>query len=461
MRRPWISRFYGIAIYMYYRDHALPHFHAILGNDEAIFDIANGKSLPAAKQGSAMRFLLLTGFTLLTTLALRADDWPGFRGPGRDGKSAEKGLLTAWPKEGPPLVWKITNAGAGYSGPAIVGGKLYTMGQFEDGQYALCYDVADGKQLWKTRNGAPFANGYGDGPRSTPTVNGEVLFALGANGELQCLELATGTEKWKLNILEEFGGQNIGWGISESPLVDGDRVIVTPGGTGGTLAALYKSSGRPVWTSRDPAQNGAEQAAYASAQIVTAGELRQVVTFTSKGAYAARAQDGKFLWRYDQVGNSVANCSTPVFHAGKVLFSSGYGTGCALLDLKPDGTAAEVYFNKNLENHHGGYVLVDGHVYGFDDEILVCLDWATGKTKWKDRSVGKGSVTYADGKLYVLGEEGTLALVNASPAGYAEVSRFALPGRSDRNTWTYPVIINGRLYLRDQQTIFCYDIKAK
>jgi len=398
---------------------------------------------------------------ILTSLSLHADDWPGFRGLDRSGKSAEKGLLTAWPKEGPPLVWKVTDAGAGYSGLAVVGNRLYTLGQYDDGQYTLCFDLADGKKLWKTRNGNTYENGYGNGPRSTPTVSGDVLFSLGAHGDLQCLELSTGTEKWKLNILDEFGGQNIGWGISESPLVDGDRVIVTPGGTGGTIAALYKSSGRPAWTSRDPSQSAAEPAAYASPLLITVGDLREVVTLTSKGAYGARAQDGKFLWRYDQVANSTANCSTPVFYNGKILYSTGYDTGCALLDLKPDGTAAEVYFNKHLRNHHGGYVLADGHVYGFDNDVLVCMEWATGKVKWKDRSVGKGSVTYADGKLYVLGEEGSLALVNASPAAYAEVSRFPLRPRSSYNAWVYPVIANGRLYLRDQQTIWCYDIKGK
>jgi outer membrane protein assembly factor BamB len=409
-----------------------------------------------------MKTALITLLALVVTgLCLQADDWPGFRGPLRDGKSAEKGLLASWPKEGPALVWKITDAGDALSGMAIAGGRLYTMGQYEDGQYTLCYDLGDGKQLWKTRNGATFTNSFGDGPRCTPTLDGDMLFALGAQGDLQCLQAANGSEKWKLNILEEFGGQNIGWGISESPLVDGDRVIVTPGGTGGTMVALYKSSGRPVWQSRDPNANGAEQAGYASPLLITLGDQRQIVTFTSKGAYGANARDGKFLWRYDQVANSTANCSSPVYHNGKILYSSDYGTGCALLELKPDGTASEVYFNKNLKSHHGGYVLVDGHVYGFDSSNLVCLEWETGKVKWKDRSVGKGSVTYADGKLYVLSENGVMGLVNASHAAYSEISRFKLPDLSGRSTWVYPVISNGRLYLRDQQIILCYDIKAK
>ncbi|MFO0815611.1 MAG: PQQ-binding-like beta-propeller repeat protein [Gemmatales bacterium] len=390
---------------------------------------------------------------------LQAEEWPSFRGPARDGKSVEKGLLARWPEAGPTLLWTISDAGEALAGMSISKDRLFTMGQLKDGQYVFCYSLAEGKQLWKQKIGKEFMNSFGNGPRCTPTLDGEVLYALGANGELHCLTQAEGSERWKLNILEEFGGENIGWGISESPLVLNDKLIVTPGGTGGTLVALDKTSGRTLWRARDPNQTGAEQAGYASPQAITVGGQQQIVTFTSKGGIGVNAADGKFLWRYDQMANGTANCSSPVYANGKILFSSDYGTGCALLDLKPDGTAKEEYFHKNFKSHHGGYVLVDDHVYGFDSSILVCMEWATGKIKWKDRSVGKGSVTYADGMLYVLSENGIMGLVKAVPTGYQEVSRFKLPELSGQPTWVYPVISNGRLYLRDQAKIWCYAIK--
>jgi outer membrane protein assembly factor BamB len=402
---------------------------------------------------------IFAGLFLVTIVC--ADDWPGFRGKQRDGISLEKGLLASWPEAGPTLLWSIKDAGAGLSGMAIVADRLFTMGQFDDGQYTLCYSLKDAKMLWKQKNGAEFKNSFGDGPRCTPTIDGDVLYTLGSNGDLQCLNISDGSERWKLNILESFGGENITWGISESPLVMGDRLIVTPGGTGGTMVALDKTTGRSIWRARDPGNSGAEAAGYASPLAITVGNQQQIVTFTSKGAIGVQASDGKFLWRYDQMANGTANCASPVYSANKILFSSDYGTGCALLDLKPDGSASEVYFHKNFRNHHGGYVLLDGHIYGFDSSNLVCMEWSTGKIKWKDRSVGKGSVTYADGMLYVLSEKGIMGLVKAVNTGYQEVSRFKLTELSDKPTWVYPVISGGKLYLRDQDKIWCYEISSK
>ncbi|MBL8824773.1 MAG: PQQ-like beta-propeller repeat protein [Planctomycetia bacterium] len=405
--------------------------------------------------------LTISLLAVLSLSSLHGDDWPAFRGIHRDGKSAEKGLLTQWPEKGPALLWKATGFGSAMAGPAIKGDRMFCMGQTDDGQFTYCHSLKDGKQLWSRKNGAIYKNGMGDGPRCTPTLDGELLYVLGANGDLQCLNQENGEELWKLNILEEFGGENIVWGISESPLVIDNKVIVMPGGTGGTLVALDKSNGRVIWRSRDPNHNGAEQAGYASAQVITVGNMQQVVTFTSKGAVGVQLNDGKFLWRFDKMANSTANCSMPVFFIGKILYSSDYGTGCALIDLKPDGSAEEVYFNKNFKNHHGGYVLVDEHVYGFDSNVLVCMEWKTGKILWKDRSVGKGSVTYADGMLYVLSENGTMGLVKAVPTGYQEVSRFKMQELSGKPTWVYPVVAAGKLYLRDQDKIWCFDVKAK
>lgn len=406
-------------------------------------------------------FLLASAIGLLLIASTFADNWPQFRGPLRDGRSAETGLLKSWPDGGPKLLWTSKEAGIGFSGPAVVGNRLFTMGMDENEEFVLCMNVQDGKRLWRVKNGPTYKNSYGDGPRCTPTVDADRIYAQGASGDLCCLKLDTGQEIWRMNILEKFEASNIQWGISESPLVEGSLLIVTPGGKKGTIVALDKMTGATVWTSKDPWGDGTEEAGYASPIAFTVGSLRQVATFTAQGAIGVRLADGKFLWRYDKVANGTANIATPVFHQDQIFYSSNYGTGCALLQLKDDGTPNEIYFNKNLKNHHGGVVLHEGHVYGYDDSTLVCLEWSTGKQKWKDRSVGKGSITFAEGLLYVLSENGVMGLVRATPTEYQEVSRFKLPNLSDKPTWTYPVLANGRLYLRDQEQMHCYEIKVR
>jgi outer membrane protein assembly factor BamB len=405
-------------------------------------------------------FFLAWFIGVLGAPALPADDWPQFRGPRRDGRSAETGLLKSWPDAGPSLLWTIQEAGIGFSGAAIVGDRLVTMGMDANEQFIVCFNVKDGKRLWRVKNGPIYKNSFGDGPRCTPTVDGDRVYALGARGDLCCLKLETGQESWRCNILDKFSAVNIQWGISESPLVDGNLLIVTPGGAKGTMAALDKLTGATVWTSQDPA-GGAEEAGYASPIAFDIGTVRQYATFTALGAIGVRASDGKFLWRYDKVANGTANITTPVFHRNQIFYTSNYGTGCALLELKPGGAAEEVYFNRNLKNHHGGVVLHEGYLYGYDDSILTCLEWSTGKVAWKNRSVGKGSVTYAEGLLYVLSENGVMGLVRATPTEYQEVSRFKVPSLTGKPTWTYPIIAGGRLYLRDQHQIHCYDVKAK
>lgn len=404
--------------------------------------------------------LLLLGFLLILPPGLAAEDWPQWRGIQRTGISPETGLLKSWPKEGPKLLWQIKDAGTGYSGPAIVGDQLYTLGLRGETEFVLCYSLKDQKEVWKFANGSAYRNSFGDGPRSTPTVNGDRLYALGANGDLCCLETATGKQIWKKNILQEFEGQNITWGISESPLVEGELVIVTPGGTKATMVAYDKNSGIVRWTSKDP-ESGVEPAGYASPIAYTVDGERQIATLTSKGAFGVRARDGHFLWRYNKVANDTANIATPIYHEGQIFYTSDYGTGCALLALKAGSAAKEVYFNRNMKNHHGGVVLINGVTYGFNSNQLTCLEWGTGKRLWQDRSVGKGSICYADGMLYLLSEQGVVGLAVASPQGYREVSRFELPHRSDRPSWTHPVISGGKLYLRDQQNLYCYDVRGQ
>ena len=381
-----------------------------------------------------------------------AADWPQWRGPNRDGISAETGLLDAWPKGGPPLVWKIQGLGEGYSSAAIAAGRLFIQGQQGDEEYVLAFDAGTGKQLWRAHTGIPFNESRGHGPRGTPTVDGDRLYALAADGMLVCLETATGKTIWGFNIVDHFHGRVPHWGISESPLVDGDRVIVTPGGPGAAVVALDKMSGKLLWQS----QSGS--AAYSSPMEYDAGGSRRVVVFTADAAMGLDLGSGKLLWRYERVANGTANIATPIVHGGEIFLSSDYGTGCVLLKASAGGDASEVYFNRDMRNHYSTSVLVGDYLYGFSSSILTAMKFQTGEVAWRDRSVGKGSLIYADRHLYALGEEGVVGLVDATPAGYREISRFEIP-KGGFPTWSQPVIANGKLYLRDQDNLFCYNIK--
>jgi outer membrane protein assembly factor BamB len=288
-----------------------------------------------------------------------------------------------------------------------------------------------------------YKNSYGDGPRSTPTVDGDFLYALSAHGDLACLEIQGGKEVWRLSILKEFKGKNIGWGLSESPLIAGNLLICTPGGRDATFAALEKKTGKTVWTSKGLS----DAAAYASCVAFKAGGIEQVVNFTASGVAAVSLADGRFLWRHDRAANGTANIATPIARDGKVFATSDYGTGCVLLEVEPDGPEKckvnEVYFNRDLKNHHGGVVLVGEHIYGFSGSILTCMEWATGKVAWVDRSVGKGSLVHADGCLYIVGEGGTVGLAEATPEAYRERSRFSIE-HGKQPAWAHPVVAGGR-----------------
>jgi outer membrane protein assembly factor BamB len=386
----------------------------------------------------------------LATLA-QAGDWPQWRGPNRDGISPETGLLEAWPKGGPPLLWKIAGLGEGYSSAAIAAGRLFIQGQRGDEEYVLAFDANTGKQLWRAHTGISFNESRGHGPRSTPTVDGERLYALAADGMLVCLDAATGKTIWGFNIVDHFHGNVPHWGISESPLVDGDRVIVTPGGSGAAVVALDKLTGKLLWQS----QSGT--AGYSSPMIYDAAGAPKVVVFTSNAAMGLDLASGKLQWRYERVANNVANIATPIVHGGEIFLSSNYGTGCVLLKTAA-GDASEVYFNRNMQNHYSTSVLVGDYLYGFSTSILTAMKFETGEVAWRDRSVGKGSLIYADRHLYALGEDGVVGLVEATPASYREISRFEI-SKGGYPAWSQPVISNGKLYLRDQDNLFCYNIK--
>jgi outer membrane protein assembly factor BamB len=390
--------------------------------------------------------------------AAQTGEWNQWRGPNRDGVSKETGLLKQWAAEGPPLAWKAQGAGAGYSSLAVSGGRIYTMGLRGDREYVIAFDAATGKEVWATLNGTAYRDGRGDGPRGTPTVEGDRLYALGGNGDLSALDAKTGKVVWTMNVLKKFGGENIGWGISESPLVVGEKLLVNAGGQGASVVALNKRDGTLVWKSQSDAPG------YSSAITVEVGGKTEVVFFTSRRAIGLDVSDGKLLWEYGRASNSTANVATPVARGNRVWISSDYGTGGGLVEIKADAkgatTAQEVYFTREMRNHHSSSILVGDHLYGYSSGILTAMRFDTGEVAWRDRSVGKGSLVYADGMLYALSENGVVGLIEATPAGYSEKGRFRIQ-QGSLPTWTHPVIAGGRLYLRDQDTIYAYDVRQK
>lgn len=394
---------------------------------------------------------------LSTPVSNRAlDDWPQWRGPNRDGISAERGLLKSWPAGGPPLAWRATGAGEGYSSFAVANGRLYTLGARGGREYVLAYDVSSGKQLWATDHGRRFGNDRGDGPRGTPTVEGNRVYAYGASGDLSVLDAATGKVIWTLNVLQKFGGSNITWGLSESPLVLADRILVNAGGRDASIVALRKTDGSVLWRSQS------DQAGYSSAVVQPLGGLRQAVFFTGQRALGVDVENGRLLWSYGQVSNRTANIATPIVKGNRVFLSSDYGTGAALLEMTTaDGgvRAREVYFTKEMRNHHASSVLVGDYLYGFSSAILTAMHFDTGKVAWRDRSVGKGSLVFADDRLYLYSENGVVGLAEATPEGYREHGRFTIDTGS-LPTWSHPVVSGGRLYIRDQNTIYAYNVKA-
>jgi outer membrane protein assembly factor BamB len=383
--------------------------------------------------------------------------------------SREGGLLKQWPAEGPKLLWQVNDLGDGYSTPAVVGERIYLMSnRGMDNEFVQALSTKDGKPVWTTRVGNvgnPKQNPPYAKARSTPTVDGNLVYALGSDGDLTCLEAKGGKIRWQKNIRKEFGGQPGEWAYAESPLVDGDLVVVTPGGAEATMVALNKKTGALVWKSAVP---GGDPAGYASAIAVQGGGRRQYVQLLSKGIVGVDAKTGQFLWRYKEAAKGPAQYFTPVGRDGYV-YGGALGVGGALVRLKPDGGAEQVYFERGLPNGIGGAVLVGDNLYGTEvGATLVAADFVTGKVKWKNECIGWSSVAYADGLLYLHGTNGQVALVEATPEAYRERGRFTPPDQPKHNkvgpyaemSFAYPVIANGRLYIRDLGTLWAYDIKA-
>ena len=387
-----------------------------------------------------------------------AADWPQWRGLDRSGLSKETGLLRQWPASGPGVAWAASGLGAGYGSVAVSGDRVFVQGARERESVVSSLNRADGKVVWTKVIGARGDNDRGDGPRSTPTVDGDRVYVLTETGDLVCLRVADGTRVWQRNILKEFGASNINWLVSESPLVDGSRVVVTPGGSSGGMVALDKMSGKTVWASADLD----DEAGYSSPIVADIYGVRTYMTLTSGAGVGIRASDGKLMWRYTGAANRTANITTPIYADNKVFYSSAYGTGGALVGLRAASgeiRAQEIYFTRDMQNHHGGVVLVDGYLYGYNNSVLTCLEWATGKMMWRDRSVGKGAVSYADGHLYILSENNVVGLVEATPAGYREKGRFSIRDQG-WPSWSHPAIAGGRLFIRDQGTLTAYNVRA-
>jgi outer membrane protein assembly factor BamB len=418
---------------------------------------------------------LAAGLLAGLSLAARGDDWPTFRGSARSGVATCGGLLQSWPEGGPPLVWKCAGAGRGYASPAIAGDRIYTLGDGlsttpgDADEYLTCFERATGKALWRTKTGKPWTEGQAtwQSSRGTPTVDGDRVYVVTPFGELVACQTADGKELFRVNLKEQFGGKKgDSWGYSESVLIDGDRLVCTPGGEKATIVALDKKTGTPIWTCSLPGDRGAGHASIVVAEV---GGRRIYVQTTASGALGVDAASGTLLWTYP-IDQTTAVIPTPIVRGDLVFFSAGYKRGGALLKQVPqaDGTVKVEEFyglKQDLANKHGGIVLVGDHLYGDSDDrgIPFCANLLTGEVAWKERGSGKNSasVVAADGHIYVRYSDGTLALVKADPQAYREVSAFKIPDSGDRPSWSHAVIVDGLLYLREGDAILCYDLRRK
>jgi outer membrane protein assembly factor BamB len=420
---------------------------------------------PTARPAVFACFCLLI---LSARAAGATEDWPQWQGPHRNCLSDATGLLKSWPEGGPRQRWLFENCGAGYAGFSVVDGRLFTMGGREGVCQLLALDANTGEELWAVPMGPMLTNDWGDGPRSTPAVEGGRVYALGGKGVLVCVRATDGGEIWRVDLVgDAIGGTEPNWGYCESVLVDGELVLCTPGGERGAIAALDKNTGAVRWRATeldDPAH-------YASIVRADIHGQPQYVQLLFKRLVGVAPEDGRVLWQSEFPGN-VAVIPTPIVHGDKVFATAGYGAGCTLVEISPDNQPTELYDDqakKLMKNHHGGVIRVGEYLYGHSDGVgWLCMDFATGEQIWREReALGKGAIGYADGMFYCLSEDdGEVVLIDASPEGWQEHGRFRLEPQSeirkDRGKiWTHPVIVDGKLYLRDQDLLYCYDVKAE
>ncbi|HXY32603.1 MAG TPA: PQQ-binding-like beta-propeller repeat protein [Planctomycetaceae bacterium] len=390
--------------------------------------------------------------------------WPCFLGPNRDNQSQETGLLKEWPEGGPKLAWPAptTGLGQGYSNVSVANGTVYTMGTPDSQEAVLAIDLEKGKPKWSVPTGGDvFRDDQGNGPRSTPTIDGEFLYALGARGDLVCVDAAKQTVRWHKNLMQDFGSPGVRWGFSESVLLDNNRLICTPGAPGAVMVALNKLDGTLVWKCAVPAGNPAP--GYASPLVADVAGTRQYITYTAAGVIGVRASDGQFLWGNNSTANTPANCTTPLLIRDYLFVSSAYNAGATLLQLaqgENGGVQANVmYHTRFMNSHFGGMVCVGGNVYGANGDVLTCFNLERQAIAWQNRSVGKCTLTYAEGNLYVRGDNGPVALVEATPDGYHDKGHFSPPTSGNGRAWAYPVVAAGRLFLRDEDGLLCYSLR--
>jgi outer membrane protein assembly factor BamB len=417
--------------------------------------------------------MTVRGISLLTLgiaclLLASGADWPQWRGPERNGISQEKGLLQEWPEAGPKLLWRIEDIGEGYSTPAVVGDRLYLLSnRGEDDEFVLALSAKDGAEVWSTRIGRvgnPEQSPPYPGTRSTPTVDGDVLYALGSDGDLVCLEIASGKVRWAKNLRTDFGGKYGEWAYSESPLVDGDVLVCTPGGEEATIVALNKKSGELIWKCAFP---GGSEAAYASVIKADLAGVTQYVQFLGEALVGVNAESGELLWQYEKTAEgSPANIPTPVARGDHVYSATGRA-GAGLVKITKNGDkfeAEEVYFTSKMPTSIGGAVLIGDYLYGTTGRAQLCAEFLTADIQWEAGGIGAGALCFADNRIYIHGENGDVSLIEPTPEAYREKGRFTPPGQPDRGrakAWTYPVVSNGRLYIRDQDVVWCYDVQAK
>lgn len=409
---------------------------------------------------------------LLTTLAMAfvvciaapstgADSWPVFHGPDGSNMSPDAGLLKRWPEGGPRLVWQADGIGSGYSSVSVANGMVYTSGNKDEKTIVTAFDMG-GKVVWQAANGEAWTKDF-PGTRGTPTIDDARLYHESPMGNVICLNAKTGEKIWNLNILDEFEGENIQWALSESLILDGNRLICCPFGKKASIVALDKMTGKVVWT----AESTGDKAGYGTPALVEYGGIRIVLTMDAKAVVGVNADTGALLFRHPHETKYDVNVLLPLYHEGQVFVSSGYGTGSQMIKLSVDGkkvAAEQVWENKKLDNHHGGVILLDGYLYGTNSRgQWMCLDWRTGEAKWAEKGIGKGSLTFADGLLYGFNEsenKRTVGLIKPSPEAYEQISEFQLPEGGKGNCWAHPVVIGGRLYLRHDDFLFVYDVKA-
>ncbi|MHC4460935.1 MAG: PQQ-binding-like beta-propeller repeat protein [Planctomycetota bacterium] len=406
--------------------------------------------------------IMLIAGLILMSVAYTADQelsWPQFHGPNRDNLSTEKGLLKKWPEQGPSLLWTAKGLGHGYSSVSIASGMIYTAGNIEKDTVVTALDL-DGNIVWQVKNGKAWTRDR-PGTRGTPTIDGDRLFHQSPLGNVLCLNAKTGKKIWELNVIDKFQSKNTTWALAESLLIDGEHVICCPGGPQTSMVALDKNTSSVVWK----APSTSELAGYASPTLVEYRGLRIIITLTSKGIIGVNADTGDLLWHVKHKSYADENVLMPIYHDGQVFISTLQAGSVKWKINVKDGKASleEIWRTKEFDNHHGGVLLLNGNLYGTstfrNSNLWVCLDWKTGKNKYMDKGVGKGSLTYADGMLYTLSENGNMGLVRPTPAGHELVSSFKIPKGGKGNSWAHPVVCSGRLYIRHGEFLYAYNLR--